>query len=291
MEDLRVVYESGNRRRCADRALVLSSVHIPYQLIDDGMSCALVVPAEDSARAAHELQLYDEENPPAVALTRKTIVYQDAVPGVVAYTVVVCLVAGMAGYSFFGSDWLAAGRVDGTLIRGGQWWRTITALTLHADLRHLLGNLVFGIFFGIFAGRLLGSGMTWLSVTVAAALGNTANTLLLDSTHRSIGASTAVFATLGLLAGYVWRGRLMAQDRWSTRWGPVVGGLALLMFTGTGDENTDIGAHLMGFVCGFAAGMILTLVGNMPAPPRVQRVTGAAALGIVALAWTIALSI
>mgnify|MGYP000455821688 CR=1 FL=1 len=27
-----------------------------------------------------------------------------------------------------------------------------------------------------------------------------------------------------------------------------------------GDANTDIGAHLMGFVCGFAAGMILTLI-------------------------------
>jgi membrane associated rhomboid family serine protease len=290
MEDLRVVYESRNRRRCADRALVLSSVHIPYQLIDDGMSCALVVPAEHSARAAQELQLYDEENPPVVAKPRKQIVYQDAVPGVAAYALVVCLVAGMAGYSFFGSDWLAAGRVDGTLIRGGEWWRTITALTLHADLRHLLGNLLFGIFFGVFAGRLLGSGVTWLVVVVAAALGNTANTLLLDSAHRSIGASTAVFATLGLLAGYVWRGRLMAQDRWSTRWGPVVGGLALLMFTGTGDENTDIGAHLMGFVCGFAAGMILTLIGGMPAPPRIQRAAGGAALGLVALAWSIALT-
>ena len=290
MEDLRVVYENRNRRRCADRALVLSSVRIPYQLIDDGMSCALVVPAEHSARAAEELKLYDEENPPVFAKPGKPIVYQDAVPGVAAYAFVVCLVAGMAGYSFFGSDWLAAGRVDGTLIRSGEWWRTITALTLHADLRHLLGNLAFGIFFGVFAGRLLGSGVTWLAVVVAAALGNTANTLLLDSAHRSIGASTAVFATLGLLAGYVWRGRLMAQDRWPTRWGPVVGGLALLMFTGTGDANTDIGAHLMGFVCGFAAGMILTLSSGMPAPPRVQRAAGGAVLGLVALAWSIALT-
>ena len=49
----------------------------------------------------------------------------------------------------------------------------------------------------------------------------------------------------------------MAQDRWSTRFGPIVGGLALLMFTGTGGQNTDVGAHLLGFVCGFAAGMLL----------------------------------
>ena len=133
------------------------------------------------------------------------------------------------------------------------------------------------------------SGVTWLAVIIAAALGNTANTLLLDSTHRSIGASTAVFATLGILAGYVWRGQLMAQDRWSTRFGPIIGGLALLMFTGTGDENTDIGAHLLGFVCGFATGMLLTIIGKMPAPARIQKVAGSVALGLIYVSWLIAL--
>jgi hypothetical protein len=81
----------------------------------------------------------------------------------------------------------------------------------------------------------------------------------------------------------------MAQDRWPTRFGPVVGGLALLMFTGTGDENTDIGAHLMGFVCGFGSGMLLTIIGHMPASARVQYIAGAAALGLVAVAWLVAL--
>ena len=291
MEDLRVVYESTNRQNCSDRALVLAAVHIPYQLVDDGMSCVLVVPAEYSPRAVEELQLYEDENPPVRPKPRKRIVYQDALPGVIGYVFVVCAVAWLAGYSFFGSNWFFAGRVDGTLIRDGEWWRTITALTLHSGVRHLLGNLVFGVFFGIFAGRLLGSGVAWLAVLLAGALGNTANTLLLDSTHRSIGASTAVFAALGILAGYVWRGQLMAQDRWSTRYGPIIGGLALLMFTGTGDENTDIGAHLLGFVCGFATGMLLTVVGKMPAPPRIQLIAGGTALGLIAFSWLIALQV
>ena len=289
MDDLRVVYESRNRRQCSDRALVLASVQIPYELVDDGQSCAIVVPAQFSPRAVEQLRLYEDENPPARPRPRKHVVYQDALPGVIGYVIVVCAVAWMAGSSFFGSDWFTEGRVDGSLIRAGEWWRTITALTLHADVRHLLCNLIFGVFFGIFAGRLLGSGVSWLAVVIAAALGNTANTLLLDSVHRSVGASTAVFATLGLLAGYVWRARLMAQDRWPTRFGPIVGGIALLMFTGTGDENTDIGAHLMGFVCGFATGMVLTLLGRMPAPIRVQFIAGGIALGIVSVAWIAAL--
>ena len=289
MEDLRVVFESRNRRSCSDRALVLAAVHIPYQLVDDGLSCALVVPAEFSSKAVEALRLYEDENPPVQPKIKKRIVYQDALPGVIGYVLIICAVAWLAGYSFFGSNWFTAGRVDGNLIRAGEWWRTITALTLHSGVRHLLGNLVFGVFFGIFAGRLLGSGVAWLAVVVSAALGNAANTLLLESTHRSIGASTAVFATLGLLAGYVWRGQFMAQDRWSTRFGPVIGGLALLMFTGTGDENTDIGAHLLGFVCGFGTGMLLTMIGKLPAPPRVQIVAGAAAAGLIAVAWIVAL--
>jgi membrane associated rhomboid family serine protease len=289
MEDLRVVYESRNRRQCSDRALVLESVHIPYELVDDGLSCAIVVPARYSPQAVEELRLYEDENPPVRPRPRRSVVYQNALPGVVGYVLVVCAVAWMAGYSVFGSNWFDAGRVDGSLIRTGEWWRTITALTLHANIRHLLGNLIFGVFFGIFAGRLLGSGVSWLAIVIAAALGNTANTLLLDSVHRSIGASTAVFAALGILAGYVWRAQLMAQDRWPTRFGPIVGGIALLMFTGTGDQNTDVGAHLMGFVCGFLTGMILTLLGRMPASLRVQLIAGGSALGIIAVAWAAAL--
>ena len=111
------------------------------------------------------------------------------------------------------------------------------------------------------------------------------NTLLLESTHRSIGASTAVFAALGLTAGYVWRAKLMAQDRWPYRLGPIVGGLALLMYTGTGDENTDIGAHLMGFVCGFGGGILLTRYRDRLGDPQLQRIAGTIALAALMLAW------
>ncbi len=289
-EDLRVVYESQNRRRLADRALVLAAAKIPHYTIDDGPTGALVVPAEYSAAAAHELQLYDDENPPARPEPPKRVAEQDALPGVAGYFLVVCAVAWLAGYGVFGHDWFGAGRVDGNLIREGEWWRTVTALTLHSGARHLVGNLVFGIFFGMFAGRLLGSGVAWLAIVVAAAVGNAANTLLLDSAHRSIGASTAVFAALGLVSGFVWRGKLMAQDRWSYRYGPIVGGLALLMFTGTGGPETDIGAHLLGFVCGFAAGMLLTVLGPVPTGRHPQAVAGLTALLIVTSAWVVALA-
>lgn len=290
-EDLRVVFESSNRQSCLDRALVLSSLQIPHQLVDDADSAAIVVPASYSAQASRELQLYDRENPPARPASVRKVDYQDALPGLVGYVLVVCVVAGMAGYSFFDSNWISAGRVDGELIRNGQVWRLFTALTLHSGVKHLLGNIIFGVFFGLFAGRLLGSGIAWLTIVVAAGIGNAINTLLLDSVHRSIGASTAVFSALGLVAGYVWKGRLMRQDHWSNRYGPVIGGLALLMYTGTGGPDTDIGAHLLGFICGFAAGIILIKVEPLPKSSSAQLAAGGTAIGLIFLSWMIALTI
>jgi len=288
-EDLRVVFESRNRQSCADRALVLASLQIPHQVIDDSGTCVLIVPARYSAQASNELQLYDDENPPIRPKAVQQVEYQNATPGLIGYVFVVCMVAGMAGYSFFQSNWFVAGRVDGELIRDGEVWRLFTALTLHSGVKHLLSNLAFGVFFGLFAGRLVGSGVAWLAIILAAASGNALNTLFLDVTHRSIGASTAVFAALGLVAGYVWFGKLMSQERWSNRYGPIVGGLALLMYTGTGGENTDIGAHFFGFVCGFGAGLVLIRLGKIPKDSQTQLLAGGIAFGLIFFSWAVAL--
>lgn len=290
-EDWAVVYESQSFQSCSDRALVLHSLDIPYDLVRGNDRVALAVPAPFAERAKFELWQYDQENLKQSAAPRPLPVrYQNGVPGVIAYIVVVCLVAWLAGEAFFNRDWLSAGRVDGALIRQGEWWRIFTALTLHSGVRHLLGNIGFGALFGLLAGRLVGPGVAWLGIALAGAAGNALNTILLDSAHRSIGASTAVFAALGLLAGFVWRARLMSQDRWPYRLGPIVGGIALLAFTGTGDENTDIGAHLAGFVSGFLAGMMLTMAASRLANRRLQATCGGAALAILLAAWSIALA-
>lgn len=283
------IHESVDLRSCSERALVLTSLDIPSEILRSPEGHALVVPAEYAERAKFELWQYEKENVPLRPQRPRVVpVYQNGAPGVVAYMLVVLAVAWLAGSSVFGRDWLSAGRVDGALMRDGEWWRSITALTLHSGVRHLLGNLGFGALFGFFAGRLAGSGVAWLVILLAGTAGNILNTLLLDATHRSIGASTAIFAALGVLSGYVWRGRLMGQERWPYRFGPIVGGIALLAFTGTGDENTDIGAHLAGFLCGLAAGMALTAVAGRLPDRRLQSACGAAALLSIAGAWLLA---
>ncbi len=212
-DDWRVVFESRYVAPWKDRALVLAAVNIPHQVIRDEGGCVLIVPASWSSEAVQELNLYEDENPPVSIAPPPRIVYQDAMPGIFAFTVIIALIAWADAVNLFGMDWRTAGRVDGELIRGGEWWRLATALTLHSGAPHLAGNLVFGCFFGFFAGRLLGSGVAWGAIVLSAMLGNFVNIMLLDSNFKSIGASTAVFAALGMLAGYVWRARLMSQER------------------------------------------------------------------------------
>lgn len=286
------MFESRSRKECADRSLVLHSLDIRYEVVEDGRRSLLVVPEALVEKAKYELWQYETENrdsrPAEVGLKP---VYQDGIWGVTGYIAVISIVAVLAGEGAFSRDWLAAGRVDGVLMRHGEWWRSITALTLHSGLPHFAGNVGFGALFGLMAGRVLGPGVTWLTVLLSGAVGNLVNTLLLDPSHRAIGASTAVFAALGLVAGFSWSAKLFAQDRWAYRLGPIVGGIALLAFTGTGSpgSNTDTGAHLAGFLCGFLSGTVLPRLYRFIPDPRVQRYTGYAALFIVALAWIAAL--
>ena len=285
-----MVFESPSKKACSDRSLVLHSLNIPYEMLAAESGLQLVVPHDYAEKAKFELWQYEQENQPAtVAPPRLTPVHQNPYPGVFAYLLVISAVALLAGEAALDRNWFAAGRVDGALIRAGEWWRSITALTLHSGIKHFAGNAGFGALFGMLAGRVLGSGVTWLAVLVTSCCANLINTLLLDSTHRSIGASTAVFAVLGLLAGFMWRGKLMKQDRWAYRIGPIVGGLALLAYTGSGDANTDVGAHVLGFACGFVGGIALTYVYQIIPRRSTQRYSAGLAVVIVVGAWAFAL--
>lgn len=286
-----IVADSSSRLAISERALVLQSLRITHNIVEGEFRYMLAVPEHEAERARAELRAYSEENLKAPARPIPVAIdYHNAIPGLIAYVAIVCGVAWLAGQQTFGYNWFAAGRIDGALFRDGEVWRTITALTLHSGLKHILANLGFGALFVFFACRLAGSGIAGFTILIASAAGNAANTLLLDAAHRSLGASTAVFAALGLTAGFVWRAKLMRQDRWPLRWGPLVGGFALLAFTGTGDANTDIGAHVAGFAMGMAGGLLLTMITPLLANLRVQTAAGLSSLCVLLASWYLALS-
>lgn len=286
-----IVFRARRQQACADVALVLEAAGLrPVVHSLDG-EWVVIVAAQAASRARDEVDAWLAEQrvvrpePPA----RRPVA--DARPGVVGYGLVVVVVALAVSNFAFGRDWLAAGRIDGAAMRAGEWWRALTALTLHADLEHIAANMLFGGLFGWFAGRYLGSGVAWLLILLAGACGNIVNVLILGAGHRAIGASTAVFAALGLLGSLGWAGRRRSMQGWIYRLGPVIAAVALLAYTGAGGERTDIGAHIWGFVAGLAAGL---LAARIPQPvlarARVQGVAGLAALAAMTAAWLLALA-
>ncbi len=76
--------------------------------------------------------------------------------------------------------------------------RLFTALFLHADWAHLLGNLVFLLIFGLPAERTMGPGRFLLLFLFGGAVANLAAVLSIDNPDRVvIGASGAVSAVIG----------------------------------------------------------------------------------------------
>ncbi|MGH8495190.1 MAG: rhomboid family intramembrane serine protease [Gammaproteobacteria bacterium] len=292
MERIVTVYRSQMRSACEERALVLTAIGIDAEVVHDAGGCGLIVDAGDAPRAIDELARYDTENrgwrrPRRDPLPKRSSGW----PGVLVYVGALLWFAICQNQDLFGFDWLDAGRIDGGLIRDGEWWRVLTALTLHVDTGHLLGNIGFGAAFGYFAGQLLGSGLAWSSILIAGGLGNLLNVLVQSDAHRAVGASTAVFAALGIVAAYAWVHRRGSGDRWAYRWAPLVAGAILLTWFGTGDENTDIVAHLTGFVCGLALGALFgTKLHALVEARRPQVIAAAAGAGMVIAAWCIALA-
>jgi rhomboid protease GluP len=284
------VYRSHWRPACEERAFMLHAVGIASQVAPSGENWSLVVLAPSATAALQHLRGYDRENPPhRRVLARPEQMHPRAWIGPAVYVLVMVLISWLAGHHALATNWLAAGVLDTAVVRGGEYWRTVTALTLHFDVAHLLGNLGFGAFFGWLASQLLGPGVAFGGAVAAAVVANALNASVQPASHVSAGASTMVFALLGLLAAYAWRRRGDSGERWAYRWAPLIAGVFLLAFMGVGGENTDVLAHLTGFFTGTATGWCLGRLLRIPGP-RAQWLAGLAALAAIAGAWAMALA-
>ncbi len=285
------IYRSGDRAACFEYALVLKAAGIPHEVRAVSGAFTVFVMTPDVERARAELIAYARENHEASAPELTIRHAGGGWGGVWGYAAVLLLVAVFERQGLLGMDWHGAGKTDAGLILSGAWWRTVTALTLHADISHLLANTVIGGLFGLFAGQLLGSGLAWSSILTAGAVGNFLNACIRKPTHTSIGASTAVFAALGMVSAYAWvRRRHLHADKFK-RWAPLIGGVVLLSYFGAGGLRTDVGAHVAGFFAGLVLGAIYGKLGDrLVLSGRVQVVLGVLTLGILAAAWALALT-
>jgi membrane associated rhomboid family serine protease len=284
------IYRSTRSADCEERAFVLTAVGVPSVIDFDGFQYVIRVDAGDAPVARGHLDRYAMESRPPPPLPPQAPLLPYAWVGCVFYAIVLLLV----GYAVAGGVWrldaFEVGALDAGRMKAGEWWRAWTALTLHVDAAHLATNLGAGVWFGYLAARQLGSGVTWLLVVLGAGSANLLEGVLGPSSHRAVGASTAVFAALGILAAYAWRLRFDQRQRWARRWGPLIAGVLLLGWMGSEGEHTDVVGHVAGFAMGTLLGFVAALA---PVKRRVARVpqwlAGGLAVSVIAAAWVLAL--
>ncbi len=290
-QQVETVFRSKIGKESRDATLTLEAAGIAYKPGQEAGEFTLVVTARDAPRARAELEALARENPATPTNSKAPPPQAGGWTGVLGYTTVLILVAALAHLNPFAADWFTAGRMNAGQVRDGQWWRIVTALTLHVDLQHLASNIVFGGIVGLFAGQLLGSGVAWAGILGAGAAGNLLNACLRTSNHNSVGASTAVFGALGMIAACAWLRRRRLQGPILARWAPLVGAVVLLGYLGAGGARTDVAAHVTGFLSGLAIGALFGKPSDrLILARRTQLALGLAALAAVALAWARALT-
>ncbi|AUX44011.1 uncharacterized protein SOCE26_054700 [Sorangium cellulosum] len=286
-------------RKIREWALVLQSSELWHAVRYTSAGWVLLVRDEDYVLAAGSIDRYEAENrdwPPR--RPRERLRHPPSAVAAVAFAALALFFFLATGPVSGGGRWFQRGTSVADLVIGPEPWRAITALTLHADSAHVLGNVISGTIFASAVQRRLGAGGSALAVVAAGTLGNLANALWYESMgqhHASIGASTAVFGAVGLLAAT----QLMLdrthpnEEKRSLlqRAAPLVGGVALLGALGA-SPRSDLGAHLFGLLGGVVIGLVagLALRGrSAPGRPLVQVALGAVATGIVLGAWQLAL--
>ena len=185
----------------------------------------------------------------------------------------------------FGADWKALGALRSDLLYS-EPWRCFTALSLHSGPPHLISNLVYGSLFGFLTSMSLGGGIAWLAIVLAGAMGNFLNGLIRGPGSSSIGASTAVFAAVGVLSGCEWRRRVLLRQRRIRRAAPFLIAALILGWMGMGGDNTDVAAHVTGLIAGFVGGVLCARIGQAAVDSRsTQLVCGALAVTLMCAAW------
>lgn len=286
------VYRTRIAARLEDRAFMLRAVGIETLVHQDDGAFVLLVQAEHEQAARAHLDRYATESRPLPLDPRPAPSYPYAWQGAVFYALLLIGLS-LAFWSGVGPlDAYARGVLDGARIQHGEWWRAWTSLTLHADLGHVVSNAGFGLWFGALASRHLGPGTAWLLIALTGGGANLLEGAFGPADHRALGASTAVFAAIGLLTAFTWREQYGIARRWAVRWGPLVVGVILLGWFGAQGEDgkTDVIAHALGFGMGAIVGVLAATRSVRRALAQLpQWLTGTIAIGTFVVAWGFAL--
>ncbi len=275
LDALRPVGRWPSLAEADERALVVLAMRRDCQVRAEPDGFVLEVDEQDAEPVERELALYEEECREVPVAMPEAVGHS---PGLgVAMLWVLAL-----GFMFLRqmtdpaiTDGFMNSSVD--VMQGGEWWRPFTALFLHADAEHLMGNIVIGGFFCLMVATAFGPWRGWGLILLCGYLGNVINAWLhLPGPFYSLGASTATFGALGLVVSHglvaVLRShRLREMKRLLV---PLGVGLGLFGWFGIGGADTDVSAHLLGAGCGVVVGALAALMMRAADDRRTQAAIG-----------------
>jgi rhomboid protease GluP len=273
------VRRTSDRRLVEEWSFVLRALGVIHEVREEESGFGIAVLPEDEAQAASAIDAYEAERAEPQAPAPE---YGPSGAGwmFAAFIVALHLATGPRDELVV---WFAKGSADADRILHGEWFRVVTALSLHADLSHVLGNAaVGGLLLSALGHRIGTAAAAWIALLSGIA-GNALTAAVARHGYVSVGASTAVFGVLAALA--------VVQALSHKRAAAVAlgSGAALLGFLGTG-QNSDLLAHFFGFCAGGLSALAARRLVLHP-PPRTawQPLLGAVALAVVGAAWWIAL--
>lgn len=266
---------------------MLASAGLSSRVRREPEGFVLSVEADEAERAADVLTAYERENR-ELRRGPEPVAEGNAFAGL-AVSAALLVFFLFTGPRNVASSWFERGSADAERILLGELWRTVTALTLHANNGHALANALLGAVFLGGVCSALGAGVGCALVLLSGAGGNLLNALFQGSHHVSVGASTAVFGAVGLLSGLSVARRRRQRSPGRPSWVPIGAGLGLLAMLGTAGERVDLWAHLFGLLVGGALGIPVGIA--LPRPPTsvVQWIFGSAALMALLYCWALAL--
>jgi rhomboid protease GluP len=284
---------TSRKREAEDWALVLQAEGRAVAVVRVDQRFTVAVPADEVAEAGASLRAWQVER----ATPRPPdLLAPFALPSTTEIALSIASAASLVAFHLGlvrarrHAALIEEGESQAALVMLGEVERSLTALTLHSDLPHVLGNALFGAFFlALLSGR-VGFGIALACFFATGTLGNLANALYYGHTHSSIGASTGVFGLVGVSAGLAaWRRhRLGTRNRGA--WVALGAGLAIVAMLGGAGPKIDLTAHLFGLAAGSLSGLALAYpLARVDRPrPATQLSAAGAALAALALAWRIA---
>jgi rhomboid protease GluP len=137
---------------------------------------------------------------------------------------------------------------DNSFVMSGGLWQLFTAMFVHVDLLHFLGNMLFLFIFGV-RGEELFSEKEFFFIYFAGGLCGNLLTLLMGPSTVSAGASGAIFGMLGACVMYL--GQTLGQS--------IMGALMFSFFLLliTSGRQVNLFAHFGGLAAGLAIGYAL----------------------------------